>query len=125
MRIQGYGLDAAAVWRKQLQQSVAATAPQQADGAKVGPGRAATAIEGLREGGLRPAEVEGPSFSDVLQRAVGLDGAADKAVQRYVRGDAPLHETMIALTKADVSLRLLVNVRNKLLDAYREVMRMS
>jgi flagellar hook-basal body complex protein FliE len=36
-----------------------------------------------------------------------------------------LHEVMIAGQKADLSFRFLMQIRNKLLDAYQEVMRMS
>ncbi|NLA76088.1 MAG: flagellar hook-basal body complex protein FliE [Deltaproteobacteria bacterium] len=36
-----------------------------------------------------------------------------------------IHEVMIASEKAGISLRFLVQVRNKLLDAYQEIMRMS
>ncbi len=72
-----------------------------------------------------PTKAVEDSFSHILTQAVGNDASARQAVDNYVRGDAPLHETMVAVTKADISLRLLVNVRNKLLDAYRQVMRMS
>lgn len=34
-------------------------------------------------------------------------------------------DTMLALQKADVSFQLMLSVRNKLVDAYREVMRMQ
>lgn len=130
MRIQGYGLDPAAVWRKQLE-SRAASPLSQASGPA-----ARSATPGARSvGALSPltepsrsaagAATEGPSFGDLLHKAVGMDGQADKAVQSFVRGETPLHETMVSLAKADIGLRLLVNVRNKLLDAYREVMRMS
>ena len=36
-----------------------------------------------------------------------------------------LHEIMIASEKANLSFKFLLEIRNKLLDAYREVMRMS
>ena len=39
-------------------------------------------------------------------------------------GEGNLHETMLALEKADVSMRVAMKVRNKILDAYNEVMRM-
>ena len=39
------------------------------------------------------------------------------------KGD--LQETMIALEKADVSFRLMMQIRNKVLDAYQEIMRMQ
>ncbi|MDX8392645.1 MAG: flagellar hook-basal body complex protein FliE [Mariprofundaceae bacterium] len=55
--------------------------------------------------------------------------------QQHVAGTAAIElatgknhnvsETMIALQKADVSFQLMLSVRNKLVDAYREVMRMQ
>ena len=36
-----------------------------------------------------------------------------------------IHETMIALDKADVSFRMLTKVRNKAVEAYQEIMRMQ
>jgi len=68
------------------------------------------------------------SFSEVLSEAVSnvnteqLD--AQKKVEQYVAGSGPsLHETLISLEKADVSFRMMMQVRNKLMDAYNEIMR--
>jgi flagellar hook-basal body complex protein FliE len=36
-----------------------------------------------------------------------------------------IHEGMLAISKADISLRLLLQVRNKVLEAYREISRMG
>jgi flagellar hook-basal body complex protein FliE len=36
-----------------------------------------------------------------------------------------IHETLIAMSKADVSFRLVMQVRHKIMNAYQEVMRMS
>jgi flagellar hook-basal body complex protein FliE len=68
------------------------------------------------------------AFSDVLFKAVsevnGLN--ADKAIQNVQGGQADsLHEAIIALEKADVSFRAMLTVRNKLLEAYQEIMRMQ
>ena len=50
---------------------------------------------------------------------------ADQSVEQLMKGQVGIHETMIALQKANISLRLLLQVRNKAMDAYREVMRMQ
>jgi flagellar hook-basal body complex protein FliE len=51
---------------------------------------------------------------------------ADQAMQEgAVKGAENIHESMIKLEEADLSLRLLMKVRNKALDAYQEVMRMQ
>jgi flagellar hook-basal body complex protein FliE len=41
-------------------------------------------------------------------------------------GQAPsVHDTMITMEKADLSLRLTTKVRNKVVEAYQEIMRMQ
>ena len=40
-------------------------------------------------------------------------------------GKGDLQETMVALEKADVSFRLMMQIRNKVLEAYQEIMRMQ
>ena len=52
--------------------------------------------------------------------------AADLATQKLHTGEGmDLHEAMVALEQANISLRFLVQVRNKALDAYQEIMRMQ
>ncbi len=70
------------------------------------------------------------SFGDVLKTALQDANQsqvdADKAVQELMAGkNKDLHGTMLAMEKADVNFRLLTQVRNKVIDAYREVMRMQ
>jgi len=78
------------------------------------------------EPGRGPEKKDAPSFSNVLEDAMQQDLQAQRAADLYAAGQSQdLHGTMIALEKADITLTLLVNVRNKILDAYREVMRMS
>lgn len=69
-------------------------------------------------------------FSDTLREQIeevnSLQIQADESIEDLVTGKSDnVHETMIALQKADVSFRLLMTVRNKLVDAYDEVMRMQ
>lgn len=69
-------------------------------------------------------------FSNVLKSAMGevgeLQSQANQAMQQLVgEGKGDLQETMIALEKADVSFRLMMQIRNKVLDAYQEIMRMQ
>lgn len=75
----------------------------------------------------RPAG--GASFAEMLGKAVGqvdsLQTAADDEAEKLALGGGNLHETALALEKADVSLRVLTRVRNKVVDAYQEIMRMS
>ncbi len=86
---------------------------------------------------LSPAQPKGSvasqvetSFGDVLatmvERTNQLQQQADKAVEQlHAGGEQSLHEAMLSMEKADISLRYMVQVRNKALDAYQEVMRMQ
>jgi flagellar hook-basal body complex protein FliE len=52
--------------------------------------------------------------------------AAGEAVNGLLSGkNVSLHQTMISMEEASVSFQLMVEVRNKLLDSYQELMRMS
>jgi len=67
-------------------------------------------------------------FSTLLKDAIkDVNGAqleADDAVQKVLSGETnDIHSTMIALQKADVSLKMMMEVRNKIMEAYQEVMR--
>jgi flagellar hook-basal body complex protein FliE len=51
---------------------------------------------------------------------------ADRKAEEFALGKKnDLHEVMIASEKADLSLRFLLQIRNKLLEAYQEIMRMN
>jgi flagellar hook-basal body complex protein FliE len=70
------------------------------------------------------------SFTTLLQQSLervnGLQHGADAAVRAFALGQAPsVHDTMIATEKADLSLRLTMKVRNKVVEAYQEIMRMQ
>jgi flagellar hook-basal body complex protein FliE len=76
--------------------------------------------------GNKSIEPTGPTFQEIIDRVVKLDNDAQKAIDGYAKGEHNnLHETMLALSKADVTLNLMVTVRNKLLQAYQQVMKMS
>jgi flagellar hook-basal body complex protein FliE len=69
-------------------------------------------------------------FGVHLNKALGevneLQQKADQAIQQLVgEGKGDLQETMVALEKADVSFRLMMQIRNKVLEAYQEIMRMQ
>ena len=77
-----------------------------------------------------PANPAADKFAETLQSAVGQVNenqvAADRAVEKLQTGESRnLHEVMISLEKADISMRLLVQVRNKVIEAYQEIMRMQ
>ena len=71
----------------------------------------------------------GAGFSDELANAIrsveGLQLEADEQATRVALGGGNLHETAIALEKADIAMRVATKVRNKVVEAYQEVMRMN
>jgi flagellar hook-basal body complex protein FliE len=88
-------------------------------------------IQGLepREPASRAPAKGGISFADTLGEALGsvdkMQLQADDQAANVAGGGGNLHEMSLALEKADVAMRLAVKVRNKLLDAYNEIMRMG
>ena len=78
---------------------------------------------GLVEGG------DGKSFADTLKDAVGqvntLQKDSDKQAQMLATGKTTdIPQVMMSAEKADIALRLMVQVRNKVIDAYNDVMKM-
>ena len=74
--------------------------------------------------------VQGAGFGEVLNQFVGevnqkqLDST--QAVNDLLAGkEIPLHQAMIAMQEAGVAFQLMVEVRNKLLEGYQELMRMQ
>jgi flagellar hook-basal body complex protein FliE len=67
-------------------------------------------------------------FGESLGRLVGAVEAsntqANGAIADMVEGKGDVHDAMIALQRADLTLQLTVQVRNKLVQAYQEIMRM-
>jgi flagellar hook-basal body complex protein FliE len=50
---------------------------------------------------------------------------ADQSAQEMVTGKQDIHEAMISMEEANISLRMMTQVRNKILAAYEEIMRMQ
>jgi flagellar hook-basal body complex protein FliE len=70
-----------------------------------------------------------PSFSDRLNAAVkevnSKQNIADDAAEKVVAGEMGIHEGMLALGEADTSLRLMVQVRSKVMEAYKTIINMQ
>lgn len=87
---------------------------------------------GLESMAKAKAVGDGPegNFVDVLKDSIAkvntLHGEANTAIEGLVKGETKnIHETMIAIEKANVSFNMMIQVRNKLLSAYQEIMRMQ
>lgn len=66
----------------------------------------------------------GSSLQNLLSGVDGSAGEANDAVGRMIDGTGDVHDAMIAIQRADLMLQLTVQVRNKLVQAYQDVMRM-
>ena len=68
-------------------------------------------------------------FQKILSDSIGevdrLTKEADRSVQEMALGKVDIHEAMIAMEKANIAFRLMVQVRNKMIGAYEEIMRMQ
>lgn len=88
-------------------------------------------VEGFQDG-TKTIDIRdgGPSFGEVMEGVVTNANSSAKfaagmseAFSAGVRDD--IHGTMIALSKADVEMKLLGSVRNKVIDAFYELWRMQ
>ena len=83
-------------------------------------------IVGGAQGALRKNHLRQRSLKDAVNAVnVSSKESSDYKMQELAVGKSQnIHETMIAAEKADVALRLMVQVRNKMIEAYQEMMRM-
>ncbi|MBN2288689.1 MAG: flagellar hook-basal body complex protein FliE [Candidatus Glassbacteria bacterium] len=85
------------------------------------------ATKGLQTGDQQPKEI---SFRDSVRNFVhdvdGMQKDAGKKVQDFIAGEiSDVHDVMVAVEKANTSFQLLMELRNKFLDAYQEIKRMQ
>lgn len=76
--------------------------------------------------GAPPADSFATMLGKFVQDVNSQQISASNAVNGLQSGQGvPLHQAVIAMEEANVSFQLMVEVRNKLLESYQEVMRMS
>jgi len=76
------------------------------------------------------APAEGNSFSSLLGKMVSEVDAQQQVSNQSVNAlqsgaNVPLHQAVISMEEANVSFQLMVEVRNRLLESYQEIMRMQ
>ena len=80
-------------------------------------------------GGTQAPPQQDRAFSDMVSHTLAeIDGnvkAADKLPQAVMTGDLDFHEVAAQLKQSGLAFDFALAVRNKFIDAYREVMRMS
>lgn len=96
---------------------------------KINPAAAAGAYANTNKTGLGPGlSAKGPSFGDVLQKAAveSIDTlrAGEKASADAVLGKADLTDVVDAVTSAEMTLQTVVSIRDRMIGAYQEIMRM-
>ncbi len=68
----------------------------------------------------------GQTFDQVLNGLSATEQNSDSLMAKLAAGeDVDLHEVMIATEQTDVSFRVAMSIRDKLVDAYKEITRMS
>ncbi|HUU28188.1 MAG TPA: flagellar hook-basal body complex protein FliE [archaeon] len=70
------------------------------------------------------------SFRESIRNFVhdvdGMQKDAGKKVQDFMAGEiSDVHDVMVAVEKAETSFQLLMELRNKMLDAYKEIKQLS
>jgi flagellar hook-basal body complex protein FliE len=95
---------------------------------KIGQIGGAQEIPGVSPG--RNSRGAGELFTDSLKNAIqkvdGLQRESDAAQSAYALGEnVELHDVLIKLEEAEVAFKTMMEVRNKLVEAYQEIMKMA
>ncbi|MBD3321483.1 MAG: flagellar hook-basal body complex protein FliE [Chitinivibrionales bacterium] len=90
-------------------------------------------VEGGKHAGkpskLQPPSGDVPSFKDTLKGVMkdvnDMQVKADKSIEKMVAGEiTDVHQVMTAVQEANVAFNTMMEIRNKVMDAYQELMRM-
>ena len=92
----------------------------------------------LKIEGIKPVPLENnrnlnskgtSDFSKIIKGAINnvnkLESDANKSIADLLQGKANISEAMISLQKVDLSMRYLMAIRNKAMQAYREIIHMQ
>jgi len=75
---------------------------------------------------LQETEKKDNVFKELIEDTIEKQKESKQLTEDFINGkDVELHEVMIASEKAKTSLELLMEIRNKSIDMYRELMRMQ
>lgn len=90
----------------------------------------APALRAMQSEGMSAPSSTGGGFGEMLantmEKVNESQQAADTSMKELAAGRTKnIHETMLTIEKADTDLKLMMQVRNKVLDAYKEIMRMQ
>ena len=65
----------------------------------------------------------GKLLNEAVQRVQDAEKGSQGELQKFLSNESDLHSVMIALEKADLSFQLMMQVRNKIVQAYQELMK--
>ncbi len=87
-------------------------------------------VSGITSINASDEKTEGVRFGDILMNALNevsqLEHESDALTEDFIAGRTDnIHQVLIASQKASISLSLVMEVRNKVLEAYQEIMRMQ
>ena len=92
----------------------------------VGPVAAASAASSVAPAATKPGGATDNIFARMVKGANQQQIVADEAVQQLATGQTDnLQQVVLTAAKADLSFRLVLELRNKLIDSYQEIMRMQ
>jgi flagellar hook-basal body complex protein FliE len=71
-------------------------------------------------------EATGAGFSKALDSLTAMQAESDRAIEKLIAGEeVDLHQVMLSVEKMDLAFRVALQLRNKLVQAYQEIMRMQ
>lgn len=65
----------------------------------------------------------GKLLNEAIQQVNDVESTSQGELQKFLSNESDLHSVMIALEKADLSFQMMMQVRNKIVQAYQEIMK--
>ena len=86
-----------------------------------------TSINNLNKSASKNKSTDfGKLFNDAINDVNRLQVESDEATNSFINGETDnIHNVMIASSKANLALQMTIQVRNKVMDAYNEIMNMN
>jgi len=82
-------------------------------------------LSGTSGSGSRPGDFQ-KLFESAVNKVEGMRVNAEQSAERFLSGESEeLHQTALATQRAEIAFDLFLQVRNKVVQAYQEVMRMQ
>jgi flagellar hook-basal body complex protein FliE len=81
-------------------------------------------INGIKTNSVNPKEGFEKVMNDVMGKLSEIEKETEKAVNEFANG-GDISSAIIAMQKAELSFQTMIEVRNRLLNAYEEIMRMQ